>query len=593
MTTLCGIVRFDGEPVDSEAPARMAALGDGVKGRLVGERAALLLVAGGASAAEEPGSWLGADARLDDRSALAASLGFPEAAATRAGDAALLAQAASRRPREWPRMVRGAFAVARWDGRRRRLSLARDLAGERSLFWARSGRSVLFASEPIQLLASGLLGERLDRVRLLEFLLGAAGDPIRSAFAGISRLPEGHAVEITESGSELVRHSRWEDLAEAGLEERAAAELARRLSVAVRRRLGDRGRIGVLLSGGLDSSAVAAAAAREASEARRPVLAFTWTSAAGDAIDETPRSRRLVESLGLDERAIPADRRWPLSRFPDPLDPNDPETNAYPDLLWETLEAARREGVGVFCNGIGGDPVCGWTMPVLTRLGTGGLRELASGGLRGDARRLLVELRSGLRRRLPSWLSPEGRRTARRSGLARRAFGPSALRSPRAFRLHTLAHPRNARTLERFDRASRRVGLRLEAPWHDVDLAAWALSLGDAALDRRPPGKSLAREAFTELLPAPILAGPKLGPPSRLVAEGLLGHESDRVRRMLASPAFAALDLVDTQAVLELHSQSCRRGEPAPGLWELAALAAWVDGREMVRPGETLLNKIA
>ena len=61
------------------------------------------------------------------------------------------------------------------------------------------------------------------------------------------------------------------------------------------------------------------------------------------------------------EHAVEADALWPLSRDPEAYaDPSDPETNAFPDLLLATLEAARQEGVSVLMNGIGGDPVAGW-----------------------------------------------------------------------------------------------------------------------------------------------------------------------------------------------------------------------------------------
>jgi len=422
-----------------------------------------------------------------------------------------------------------------------------------------------------------------DRRRVLAFLLSAEPDPEWSYFEGISRLPEGCLLVAGERGRTRVRRY-WDwravPVAKRGREE-AAHELGRRLGRAVERRLAGQGDTGVLLSGGLDSSAVAAAAADRLAERGRTLHAFIWTSARGDALDETPMSRLVVASRSsVLAHSVPADALWPLSRFPETFsDPGDPDTNAYPDLLLSTLEAARRAGCGVVMNGIGGDPVVGGLTPELDLLRRGRMVTLAR-RWRGGGWRLspvLHKLRAGMAPGTPEWLTGRACRLAQEAGIEPASIPWAALASARGWRRRALAAPMNAAALERFDRLGRRTGVGIAAPWHDAGIAELVLSLPGRALSPGPIQKLLLRQAMRGCLPAEVVEAPTdKSARSSLMRRGLLEEGRPAVERLLSGPALADLGLVEPAAALAAYRRHANVGRILPGLWPLVAVEAWL-----------------
>jgi asparagine synthase (glutamine-hydrolysing) len=592
LSTLCGIVSFEGAPIATSILVRMMGLGNG-HGRSAlrtetADGAAFAALSRDGFAAEPlvrrgrgAGTvLLAADTRLDNREELLRALGLTAAAIS---DERLMAAAYERWGEQWHRHLRGAYAAAVYDRAARKLLLLRDRSGERALYWCDTGRSVLFASEPAMLVASGQIGGAPHRGRVLAYLLDVSAEPTWSYFERVHRVPEGCQVRVTTAGFELDRYWDWATVEAASWDGAdAAPELARRLEEAVARRLAPQGETGVLLSGGLDSTSVAVQAAGVLQRQGRSLLAFTWTSRSGDGIDETARSRALIASRdNVVEHPIEADALWPLSRYPEAYaDPNDPETNAFPDLLLATLEAARERRVRTLMNGIGGDPVAGWLAPELALLLRGRLgtlwRRWRQAGLRHAG--ILRELRAPTRRRRwPDWLTPEGRRLAREAGLDRSPFSWRGFASRDRFRRTALASPDNAAALERFDRLSRRCGVRVEAPWHDPELAELVLALPDRALAAAPPAKPLLRAAMAETLPAAILdAATKEGRPSSLRARGLLGGGRERIERILSHSRLEEMGLVNGARLLASYREGASRQVIVPGLWEALAAEGWL-----------------
>jgi len=162
--------------------------------------------------------------------------------------------------------LRGMFAFALWDARRRRLVLARDRLGIKPLVWARTPEGLAFASEFKALLAGGLVEPVLDPAAIEDlFAWGWVLVP-RSMCAGVRRLPAGHLL-VFEGGREELR--RWwappfvDEADRPRLSEQDWAEgLLARLEDAVRLHLRADVPVGAWLSGGVDSSGVAALAAR-------------------------------------------------------------------------------------------------------------------------------------------------------------------------------------------------------------------------------------------------------------------------------------------------------------------------------------------
>jgi asparagine synthase (glutamine-hydrolysing) len=163
-----------------------------------------------------------------------------------------------------PESLNGMFALALWDRRREQLFLARDRMGEKPLYYTVAGGTLVFASELRALLAHPAVGRRLDLRGLARYLaFDFVPDP-HAILQGVRKLPPGHSLMINGGKSRL--QSYWEipfapeeTTTEAGWCERIRTHL----DEAVRLRLHSDVPVGCFLSGGIDSTSVAATAARQ------------------------------------------------------------------------------------------------------------------------------------------------------------------------------------------------------------------------------------------------------------------------------------------------------------------------------------------
>lgn len=179
----------------------------------------------------------------------------------------------------WERL-RGQFAIALWDDRRRVLQLGRDRFGIAPLYWSRQGDWLLFASEIKGLLASGLVPARLDRRGVDHvFTFSALPGPV-TCFEGVQYLPPAHFLAIApgggdgnggaEAGAEVIaERTYWRmDFPDAGQEERGedtrrlVDDFEKVLLQAVEERLRADVPVGAYLSGGVDSSMIVALSCR-------------------------------------------------------------------------------------------------------------------------------------------------------------------------------------------------------------------------------------------------------------------------------------------------------------------------------------------
>lgn len=196
------------------------------------------------------------------------------------------------------RKLNGMFAFALWDARRRRLFIARDRFGEKPLYWANFDNTLLFASEPKVLLAHPSVRPSLNVQALRQYLSFDYVPAPLSIYAGINKLPAAHTLTL-ENGSITVRpywklsYTKPENVPS---EHDAAAHLQELLADSVRMRLVSDVPLGVLLSGGIDSSTVAALAVRASSE---PVKTFS-ISFAESSFDESSYARGVAKLLGTD-----------------------------------------------------------------------------------------------------------------------------------------------------------------------------------------------------------------------------------------------------------------------------------------------------
>ena len=232
-----------------------------------------------------------ADLRLDNRDELCTVLRIPPPQARILSDAAILLAALERWDESCLERLVGDYAFAVWDGARRRLLLARDPLGQRPLHYHRSSKFFAFASMPKGLHALPGVPYAPDEERIAESLALLPETGTQSFFVGIERIELGHVVEVTANGVSSRQHwqprrrhvafRRPEDYSEA---------LRDLLNQAVQCRLRGAKDVGASLSGGLDSGAVVATAARLLAPSGGKVIAFTGVPREGYDRPSAPNS---------------------------------------------------------------------------------------------------------------------------------------------------------------------------------------------------------------------------------------------------------------------------------------------------------------
>ncbi|MEK6279737.1 MAG: asparagine synthase (glutamine-hydrolyzing) [Acidobacteriota bacterium] len=194
--------------------------------------------------------------------------------------------------------LNGMFAFALWDAKRRKLLLARDRFGEKPLYWGVFDNTLLFASEPKVLLAHPAVTSSLNLEALRQYLSFDYVPAPLSIYQGIHKLPASHLLALEDGRIETRRYWRlsYKTVEPPPSESEAAEQLLQLLGDSVRMRLVSDVPLGILLSGGVDSSTVAALAVRASSE---PVKTFS-ISFAESSFDESSYARAVAKFLGTD-----------------------------------------------------------------------------------------------------------------------------------------------------------------------------------------------------------------------------------------------------------------------------------------------------
>jgi asparagine synthase (glutamine-hydrolysing) len=264
-SALAGAVRLDGAPVspkmEDELARAVARLRAPPKHVLRADGA--VMFADGAGGPGPDGALFAASARLDNRAELAEALGVSAAEAGGLGDGELVGRMLARWGDEGLGRCLGAFAFARWEPSARRLTLGRDCLGQRALFFRWGDGCVVFASSLPLLLSLPDTPRDLDERVLANYLALNLTDARRTFYRAVDRIPSRTLLTIDPNG---VRERRyWSPSYAAPAFKREADYVARArelLDLAVATAMRDTPHVAISTSGGLDSSAVAATAAR-------------------------------------------------------------------------------------------------------------------------------------------------------------------------------------------------------------------------------------------------------------------------------------------------------------------------------------------
>jgi asparagine synthase (glutamine-hydrolysing) len=510
--------------------------------------------------------------------------------------------------------LQGMFAFALWDQQRERLLLARDRLGIKPLYYAVTERELLFGSEIKAILAASPGRPSLNVAAVPEFLATRYVAGEETFFQGIRKLPPGHTlVWSREGGPQRRRYWRLPaatDESSATLEERAA-DLRERLETTVRSHLMSDVPLGLFLSGGLDSTGLAALMAPMAPDRLR-------TFAVGfddDASNELPYARLAANAVGAQHHEItvsPEDFFGALPR----LIWHEDEPIAFPSsIALHFVSRLARPHVKVVLTGEGSDELfMGYSWYRLTawneRLG-GPYRHLTPTAIRRGIRRAIPHLPTALRRyarRTFLALDPGIRATfyenfavfpdaARRSVLRDKALARSVDPYREQLRcfdevsgstLHRMSHA-DLQTylvelLMKQDQMSMAASIESRVPFLDHELVEHGVAMPDRFKIHGLTTKAVLREALRSRVPREILHRRKLGFP---VPFGRWARErfAESIRATILGPRAQARGLFDTavlKQVVDAHEAGVANN--ADRLWCLLNLELWqrvfLDGEE-------------
>lgn len=355
-----------------------------------------------ATAAEQPvrdgDVWLAIDGRVDNRATLGRAL-YGEPPDGGRSDAALLLDAYREYGTAFVEEVVGPLAVVVYDAAAGRLQFARGRTGLRQVFYGRPAGALAIASDraPVVGLFDGPVG--VCERRVAEYLEDHTLTPGLTVYEGVRRLPPGHtAVVDTAGGADggaadhdgtVAVREYWHPT-ETPLppsESDLKAALDDRCRTAVVARLRSPGPVGSELSGGMDSTTVAALASELSEE---PVAAYSMVfEAVGDAAltrDERGRIHDVAASHGLDLHEVVADDLGPRLEAPfyEPVALEGPAVNKLSGAFRALYERAADEGTRVLLTGEGGNTFDGKQSGYVDLLRQGRVATAARSMLRDD-----------------------------------------------------------------------------------------------------------------------------------------------------------------------------------------------------------------
>jgi asparagine synthase (glutamine-hydrolysing) len=504
--------------------------------------------------------------------------------------------------------LRGMFAFALWDRRRRRLLLARDRLGKKPLYYRQRDGVLLFASEIKALLTHPSVGREVDPEALHHYLAFGYGPGDRSMFAGIASLPPAHLA--VADGESVTTAAYWAlPRGGAAVPPAEAPGLVRRaLAESVRLRLESDVPLGVFLSGGIDSSAIVASM-RDVTGGR--IATFTVGFGAADpSFDELPYARLVARRFGTDHHEEILEPRV-ADLLPSIVHHFDePFADSSALATWVVAQATARH-VKVALSGIGGDETFAgyprylglalsetyrWLPPAvrgLARLAVGRFARESEGGADwgARARRFVAGAEAPLPDRYLGWTRFFGEadlaRLATPDLLARwtlpvdtrqrAAFAGAAEGDPvdGAFRVDLATYVPDD-LLVMADRMSMAHALEVRAPFCDHRLVELSLAIAPRLKLARGRLKALLKAAFADVLPREVLTRRKQGFMIPL-GRWLRGELREAMEDLLAPAAVRARGFFVPAAVEALKRQHLeRRRSHADRLFSLMMLELWM-----------------
>jgi asparagine synthase (glutamine-hydrolysing) len=479
----------------------------------------------------------------------------------------------------------GMFAFALWDDREQTLTCARDRFGEKPLYYAfGTAGEFLVASEIKAILATGLVAPVLNPEAVSHYLTRLHVHPSQTIYSNLQALPPAHLLKFQNGRLRVERYWQPPDIVEGIAAEEAVERFRHLFDAAIRKQLVADVPVGVLLSGGIDSSTVAAVASQ-----RQPgVRTFSFGFRAG-VEDELPFARGMAQrcqtshfELVDDSANIPA----LLTRMQTIYDEPFADSSSISTFL--VCEMARRH-VTVALGGDGADELLGgylcWTRRFLD-----------------PPPRVVMK---SLMQRLAGWLGRSqqaGSPLSHRYSHGYRNYFTPAERQRLGFAIECeqlIDYSRYQRNsvgdmlrfdtdlylpgdvLVKTDRASMANGLELRAPFLDVDLASFCLSLPDSVKVDADRDKLPLRRAYEVMLTPEIRARPKQGFGGPMTAWLEAPAMSALKQDILCDRGQSIFNLLDFDGVQSFVARNTQQ------TWSLLVLALWMEGHACSLPARS------
>ncbi len=514
--------------------------------------------------------------------------------------------------------ISGMFAITLWDTLRKRLVIARDRFGEKPLYYGVFDGKLIYASEPKAILAHPSVSPELNLDALRQYLSFDYVPAPNSIYKGISKLPAAHILTV-ENGEIKIRRYWNQTFQKPEMPARKqgrntgdfiekASELKNLLSDAVRMQLVADVPLGILLSGGIDSSTVAAFAVQHATE-RVKTFSIGFEE---DSFDETKYARAVAKHLNTEhyeEKLSAATAGDLISEIGTWLDEPMSDGSLIPTYL---LARFVRKHVTVALGGDGGDEIfAGYPMyfahkvagayKTLPKFLRSGLIEpvvrslpVSTKNLSFDykAKRFVRAANFDAVERHHSWF---GSFSADEQHLLLlpeilNATDDDIYRGPREMlslcdatdeieqmQFLDMNYYMAEDILTKVDRAAMAVSLETRAPFLDPRVAQFAASLPLEYKLKGKTGKYILKKAVEDLLPQTILNRPKkgFGIP---IAEWLKGRLNPLMHDLLASERLRSQALFDEVYVQKLiHEHETGRASHHKQLWTLLVFQLWWD----------------
>jgi len=486
---------------------------------------ALLSIARPSASQQQPLSldgavWIVADARLDARRDLVSELqsaGHPCPIAP--GDAELILRAYAAWGQACLEHLLGDFCFAIWDGNRKSLFCAHDQLGVKPFYYGETKRWLVFSNTLDCIRMHPDVPAALNELSVADFLLfGSIQDSSATILAGIRRLPPAHA--LTWCGGQLSVKRYWTPPEDEEIQYKHSTDYEEHfrqvLHTAVKDRLGT-GRAAISLSGGLDSTSVAAFARRAGCG---NLCAFTMVFDKVMPDDERHYSRLVAEALGIPIEYLAGDRYLTEAQpdFPD-VRSSQPDENVLAAFDTDFHKLASNTS-RILLTGQGGDVGLFPSNSHFRRLLRAGrlgryLRDgvgyaLAQRGLPPMGVRTLLQRRFGIcdpwRVDYPEWLNPDFEHHLRLQERWKEKSVPEAPHPHRPEAIGALLAPYWQNSFESCDPGATRVCLEHVHPYFDLRLLRFLFSIPPVpwTLDKR-----LARSALRNILPEAVRLRPK------------------------------------------------------------------------------------